>query len=87
MSLFILYDLQVRPDANPEEPPTSVCESSTSDEPLFILSLTEVLPTLSEGAGLETDPLPLPATSGLLSEPIRWDLNTHQQHRQQHTLQ
>ncbi|XP_026784628.3 transcription factor TFIIIB component B'' homolog isoform X2 [Pangasianodon hypophthalmus] len=58
------------PDANPEELPRSVCESSTSDEPVFILSLTEVLPTLTEGAGLVTEPLALPATSGLLSEPI-----------------
>ncbi|KAB5549337.1 hypothetical protein PHYPO_G00066190 [Pangasianodon hypophthalmus] len=60
----------VIPDANPEELPRSVCESSTSDEPVFILSLTEVLPTLTEGAGLVTEPLALPATSGLLSEPI-----------------
>ncbi|MCI4387019.1 hypothetical protein PGIGA_G00069340 [Pangasianodon gigas] len=62
--------ITVIPDANPEELPRSVCESSTSGEPVFILSLTEVLPTVTEGAGLVTEPLPLPATSGLLSEPI-----------------
>lgn len=64
-------DLQVIPDANPQEPPTSLREPSTSDEQVFILSLTEVLPALAEGAGPVTDPLPPPATSGLLSEPIR----------------
>lgn len=64
-------DLQVIPDANPQELPTSLRESSTSDEQVFILSLTEVLPAVTEGAGPVTDPLPPSATSGLLSEPIR----------------
>ncbi|KAF5900805.1 transcription factor TFIIIB component B'' isoform X1, partial [Clarias magur] len=59
------------PDADPDEPPRRpVCESSASDEPVFILSLTEVLPTHAEGAELVTDPLTPPAASGLLSEPI-----------------
>lgn len=69
--MHILHDMQVIPGANPEEHPGPVCESSTSDEPVFILSLTEVLPALKEEAGLVTDPLLLAATSGLLSEPIR----------------
>ncbi|XP_060791306.1 transcription factor TFIIIB component B'' homolog isoform X3 [Neoarius graeffei] len=60
----------VIPDAHPEEHPGPVCEPSTSDEPVYILSLTEVLPTLKEEAGLVTDSLPLAATSGLHSEPI-----------------
>lgn len=63
--------MQVIPDAGPEDLTKSVCESSTSDEPVFILSLTEILPILTEGAGLVTDPLPLPAMSGSLSETIR----------------
>ncbi|XP_053504849.1 transcription factor TFIIIB component B'' homolog isoform X2 [Ictalurus furcatus] len=62
--------VMVIPDAGPEDLPKSVCESSTSDEPVFILSLTEILPILTEGAGLVTDPLPLPAMSGSLSETI-----------------
>ncbi|KAI5612746.1 hypothetical protein C0J50_4478 [Silurus asotus] len=55
----------VIPDADPEELPPSACE------PVFILSLTEVLPTLTEGAGLVADPLPLSAAPESLSEPIR----------------
>lgn len=70
-SLCVLYDLQVIIDDNPEEPPRSVCESSTPEEPVFILSLTEVLPTLTEREGLVTNPVSLPATSGTVSEPIR----------------
>ncbi|XP_058271050.1 transcription factor TFIIIB component B'' homolog isoform X1 [Hemibagrus wyckioides] len=57
-------------DDNPVEPPKSVCETSTPDEPVFILSLTEVLPTLTERAGLVTNPLSLSATSGTVPEPI-----------------
>ncbi|XP_046723756.1 transcription factor TFIIIB component B'' homolog isoform X1 [Silurus meridionalis] len=55
----------VIPEADPEELPPSACE------PVFILSLTEVLPALTEGAGLVADPLPLSAAPGSLSEPIR----------------
>lgn len=49
------------------------CESEeisaepTSEEPLFILSLTEIPPTLDEGAGFRTEPLPLTAVSELHS--------------------
>ncbi|KAK3555537.1 hypothetical protein QTP86_021799 [Hemibagrus guttatus] len=64
------HSVTVISDDNPEEPPRSVCEVSTSDEPVFILSLTEVLPTLTERVGLSIDPLALPATSGTVSEPI-----------------
>ncbi|KAK7143231.1 hypothetical protein R3I93_014405 [Phoxinus phoxinus] len=49
------------------------CESEeisaehTPEEPLFILSLTEIPPTLDEGAGFRTEPLPLTAVSELHS--------------------
>ncbi|XP_053334438.1 transcription factor TFIIIB component B'' homolog [Clarias gariepinus] len=63
--------LTTTPDVDPDEPPSRpACEFSASDEPVFILSLTEVLPTHTEGAELETDSLTLPAASGSLSEPI-----------------
>ncbi|KAL0163135.1 hypothetical protein M9458_042531, partial [Cirrhinus mrigala] len=45
------------------------CESKnksakpTPEEPVFILSLTEIPPTLDEGAGLRTEPLPSAAAS------------------------
>ncbi|XP_039543895.1 transcription factor TFIIIB component B'' homolog isoform X3 [Pimephales promelas] len=49
------------------------CESEeisaepTPEEPLFILSLTEIPPTLDEGVGFRTEPLPLTAASELHS--------------------
>ncbi|XDV38402.1 hypothetical protein PO909_007820 [Leuciscus waleckii] len=49
------------------------CESEeisaehTPEEPLFILSLTEIPPTLDEGAGFRTEPLPPTAVSELHS--------------------
>ncbi|XP_056114314.1 transcription factor TFIIIB component B'' homolog isoform X2 [Rhinichthys klamathensis goyatoka] len=49
------------------------CESEeisaepTPEEPLFILSLTEIPPTLDEGAGFRTEPLPPTAASELHS--------------------
>ncbi|XP_047661574.1 transcription factor TFIIIB component B'' homolog isoform X2 [Tachysurus fulvidraco] len=62
--------LTVNPDEEPEEPPRSSCETLTSDEPVYILSLTEVLPTLAERAGLVTECIAFPATSGMISEPM-----------------
>lgn len=56
------------------------CESEeisaepTSEEPLFILSLTEIPPTLDEGAGFRTEPLPLTAVSELHSHGQRYSL-------------
>lgn len=56
------------------------CESEeisaehTPEEPLFILSLTEIPPTLDEGAGLRTEPLPLTAVSELHSHGQRYTL-------------
>lgn len=56
------------------------CESEeisaehTPEEPLFILSLTEIPPTLDEEAGLRTEPLPLTAVSELHSHGQRYSL-------------
>jgi len=56
------------------------CESeeisaeATPEEPLFILSLTEIPSTLDEGLAFRTEPLPVTAASELHSHGQRYSL-------------
>lgn len=64
----------------------SGCESEdvsaepTPDEPVFILSLTEVPPTLDEGAGFWTEPLPPAAAPESHSHGQRYTLSDAVKH-------
>lgn len=46
----------------------------TDDEPVFILSLTEIPPTFGDGTGFETEPLPSTAVAELHSQSQRYDI-------------